>query len=119
MASCLEFTLRFYLLFLLLHMIILLLALQCITYYKTFSDIVAGEGPLPGPERGFCLTLGNELSEETHMLTKQETLLGRGAQAERRAGGSGNPGELLCHVARSLRFYDDGISFPVVSGQSL
>ena len=53
------------------------------------------------------------------MLTKRETLLGRGAQAERRAGGSGNPGELLCHVARSPGFYDDGISFPVVSGQSL
>ena len=31
---------------------------------------------------GFCLTLRNELSEETHMLTKQETLLGRGARTE-------------------------------------
>ena len=30
---------------------------------------------------GSCLTLGNELSKETHLLTKQETLLGRGAQA--------------------------------------
>ena len=36
----------------------------------------------------------------------------------RRAGRWGNPGELLCHVARSLRFYGDGISFRVVSGQS-
>ena len=25
---------------------------------------------------GSCLTLGNELSEETHVLTEQETLLG-------------------------------------------
>ena len=33
---------------------------------------------------GSCLTLGNELSEETHVLTKQETLLGRGAQVESR-----------------------------------
>ena len=32
-------------------------------------------GPSPGPESGHCLTLGNELSEETHALTKQETLL--------------------------------------------
>ena len=32
-----------------------------------------------GPRVGSCLTLGNELSEETHVLTKQETLLGRGA----------------------------------------
>ena len=33
---------------------------------------------------GSCLTLGNELSEESHMLTKQESLLGRGAWAESR-----------------------------------
>ena len=31
---------------------------------------------------GSCQTLRNELSEETHVLTKQETLLGRGARAE-------------------------------------
>ena len=31
--------------------------------------------PLPGPERGLSLTLRNELSEETQMLRKQETLL--------------------------------------------
>ena len=29
-----------------------------------------------------CLTVRNELSEETHALTKQKTLLGRGAWAE-------------------------------------
>ena len=39
-------------------------------------------GPFQGPRVGSCLTLGNELSEETHVLTKQEMLLGRGAQAE-------------------------------------
>jgi len=31
---------------------------------------------------GSCLTLVNELSEETHVLTKQEILLGRSAWAE-------------------------------------
>ena len=31
---------------------------------------------------------------------------------------SGNPGELLCHVARSLGFYGDGVTFRVVSGPS-
>ena len=36
----------------------------------------------------------------------------------RRATGKGNPGGPLCHVGRSLRFYGDGISFQVVSGQS-
>ncbi|XP_022410222.1 tight junction protein ZO-1 isoform X8 [Delphinapterus leucas] len=34
------------------------------------------------PRVGACQTLGNELSEETHVLTKQETLLGSGAWAE-------------------------------------
>ena len=44
-------------------------------------------GSLPGPllgEVGSCLTLGNELSKETHVLTKQETSLQRGAQVESR-----------------------------------
>ena len=36
----------------------------------------------------------------------------------RRAGGWGNPGELLCHMACSLGFYGDGISFWVVFRQS-
>ena len=40
------------------------------------------EGPLPGPETGSCLTLGNELSEEAHVLTKQEILLGKGTLVE-------------------------------------
>ena len=33
---------------------------------------------------GSCLILRNELSEETHVLIKQKTLLGRGAQGESR-----------------------------------
>ena len=33
---------------------------------------------------GSCLTVRNELSEETHVLTKQETLLGRGTWVESR-----------------------------------
>ena len=38
--------------------------------------------PLPGPERGLSLTLRNELSEETLMLRKQETLLESGTEVE-------------------------------------
>ena len=38
--------------------------------------------PFQGPKLGSCLTLGNELSKETHVLTKQETLLGKSAQVE-------------------------------------
>ena len=37
-------------------------------------------GSLPRPKTG--LTFGNELSEETHVLTKQEILLGKGTQVE-------------------------------------
>ena len=40
--------------------------------------------PFQGPKLGSCLTLRNELSEETHLLTKQELLLGKGARVESR-----------------------------------
>ena len=40
--------------------------------------------PFQGLRVGCCLTLGNELSEETHVLTKQETLLGKDTRAETR-----------------------------------
>ena len=52
------------------------------------------------------------------MLTKQKTLLGRGARAEGSRVNEGNLGALLCHMACSLRFYRNGINFWVVSGQS-
>ena len=35
-----------------------------------------------GPKLGSFLTLGNELSEEIHVLTKQEILLGKGTWVE-------------------------------------
>ena len=38
--------------------------------------------PFQGPKLGCCLTLRSELSEETHVLTKQEILLGKGTQVE-------------------------------------
>ena len=38
--------------------------------------------PFQGPKLGSCLTLGNELSKETHVLTKQEILLGKGTRVE-------------------------------------
>ena len=47
------------------------------------SPFVAGRGtPFQGPKLGSCLTLRNELSEETHVLTKQEILLGKGTRVE-------------------------------------
>ena len=38
--------------------------------------------PFQGLKLASCLTLGNELSEETHVLTKQEILLGKGTRVE-------------------------------------
>ena len=38
--------------------------------------------PFQGPRVSSCLMLRNELSAETHVLTKQEILLGKGARAE-------------------------------------
>jgi len=38
--------------------------------------------PFQGPKVGSCPTLRSELSEETHALTKQEILLGKGARVE-------------------------------------
>ena len=38
--------------------------------------------PFRGLKLDSCLTLRNELSKETHVLTKQEILLGKGAQVE-------------------------------------
>ena len=40
------------------------------------------EDPFQGPKLGSCLTLGNELSEEIHLLTKQEIFLGKGTRVE-------------------------------------
>ena len=86
-------------------------------FIYSFWDIVSGRGdPFQGLKLGSCLTLGNELSEDTHMLTKQDILSGKGTWA--RAGGWGNPGEQFCHMARSLGFYGDGIHVRVVFSQS-
>ena len=38
--------------------------------------------PFQGPKLGSYVILGNELSEETHVLTKQEILLGKGTWVE-------------------------------------
>ena len=38
--------------------------------------------PFQGLKLGSCLTLRNELSEETQVLTKQEILLGKGTRVE-------------------------------------
>ena len=42
--------------------------------------------PFQGPKVGSCLTLRSELSEETHVLTKQEILLGKGTRVKSSRG---------------------------------
>ena len=39
-------------------------------------------GPLPGPKAGLLSDTQNELSKETHVLTKQEIFLGKGTRVE-------------------------------------
>ena len=56
--------------------------------------------PLQGPKLGSCLTLGNELSEETHVLTKQEILLGKGTWVE--SSRVREPRTTFCHMACSM-----------------
>ena len=48
--------------------------------------------PFQDPRMGSCLTFRNELSEKIHVLTKQETLLGRGpwGQGEQLGEGTQN-----------------------------
>ena len=73
--------------------------------------------PFQGLRVGSCLTLGSELSEETHVLTKRETLLGRGARVEGSRVGEPRRTDLP-RDSHSGRSSYDGISFRVVSGQS-
>ena len=49
-----------------------------------------------GLREGFCLTLGNELSEETPVLIKQETFLGNGAWTESSRGRESRRSTLPC-----------------------
>ena len=53
-------------------------------YQKEKSRNCCKGDPFQGPKLASCLTLGNELSKETHVLTKQEILLGKGTRVESR-----------------------------------
>ena len=83
---------------------------------STLGNVVGRRTPFQGLKLGSCLTLGNQLSEETRVLTKQEVLLGKGTWVEssrvREARRTALP------VACSLGFYGDGISFWGVFSQS-
>ena len=77
--------------------------------------------PFQGPKLGSCLTLGNELSKVTHVLTKQEILLEKSTPVE--SSGVREPREphgssgfiVMRLVSRlSLAYHSDSESFLVV-----
>ena len=74
--------------------------------------------PFQGPKLGSCLTLGNELSKETHVLTKQEILLEKGTGGREQQGKGNQENCSATWLARSLGFCGNGIRFWVVFGQS-
>ena len=86
-------------------------------FFPSFIRIVLQErGPLPGPESGlFSNTQKWIVLGDTCWQSKRRYWEGAPGW---RAGGYGNPGGPLYHVARSLGFYGDGVNFRVVSGQS-
>ena len=55
--------------------------------------------PFQGLKGGSCLTLGNNFSEETDMLTKQEILLGKDDRVESRS--AREPRRTLSHGSQS------------------
>ena len=71
--------------------------------------------PFQGPKLSSYLTLRNELSEETRVLTKQETLLGKGAQETHSAAWLTVSGFMVMGLASglSLANYSDSESFLV------
>ena len=72
--------------------------------------------PFQGPKLGSCLTLGNECLRR-HVCWKSKRLYWERAPGWR-AGGEGNPGKQLCHMACSVWFYGNGVSFWIVFSQS-
>ena len=75
-----------------------------------------GGPPLQGPRVGSCPILRNELYRETHRMTKQEALLGRGAQTQ--SSRVREPRRTALPRGLQSRVYGDGISCRVVFGQS-
>ena len=68
------------------------------------EEVVPRGDPFQGQRIGCWPTLGNELSKETHVLAKQETLLGRGTQVESsRVRGPGRTALLCSSQARASR----------------
>ena len=75
-------------------------------------------GPLPGPESGLRAEHSEMSCPRRHACWRSKRLYWEGVRV-RRAAVLREPGKALCRAAHSLGFYGDGVSFRVVSGQSL
>ena len=77
--------------------------------------------PFQGPKLGSCLTLGNELSQETHVLTKQEILLGKGTRVESRRVREPRSAVLSCGLQSWVLLWwgFPGCLWPIILIQSL
>ena len=66
------------------------------------------QGPFQGLKGGSGLTLRSELPKETHVLTKQEALLGRGGQAESRRLRDEEPGNHSYYdLIEDIKYYNE------------
>ena len=76
------------------------------------------EGGAPARVQEWALFKHSEMNFlRTYMCWQSKRLYWKGVPAWR-AIGQGNPGELLCHAAHSLKFHGDRVSLQVVFGQS-
>ena len=73
------------------------------------SDCCRKGDPFQGLKLGSCQRLRNELSKETHVLTKQENFIGKG-QLDGEQQGKG--------TRENSSGFSDGVSFRVVFSQS-
>ena len=82
---------------------------QDISHWEEFAICCRKADPFQGPRVVFYLTLRNEFSEKTQVLTKQENLLRRGNWVDRSR--MREHSRTLCHMTLSLVFYGDRVRF--------
>ena len=77
-------------------------------------------GIIPKPETGLLSNTRKWIVRGDTCSDKARDFIGKGHLGGKQYGkvGEGNPGEQLCHMACSLGFYGDGITFLVVLSQS-
>ena len=85
-------------------------------FAASWMGVLQEDGPLPEPETGLLPNTQKWIVGETHVLTKQEILLGKGTGVE--SSRVREPRRIALPLAPSLGFYGAGISFQVFFSQS-